>query len=131
MWDNIGHKLQSLAKVICWIGIIGSFIWGIVTMLSSNQDQPDFFMGILNIVLGCLGSWIGSWSIYGLGLVVEYVENGGGKSSYTDTSAGFAFHGTKTSDGGTLTAGSYWTCPDCKARNPMSKIECKECGKIR
>lgn len=50
---------------------------------------------------------------------------------YTDTSAGYAFHGAKTSDGGTLTAGSYWTCPQCKTRNPMSKIECKECGQIR
>ena len=58
MWDNIGSKLQSLAKTICWLGIIGSIIWAY-------------------LVLGCLASWIGSWALYGLGLVVEYVENGG------------------------------------------------------
>lgn len=30
MWDNIGRKLQSLAKVVCWLGIIGSVIMAIV-----------------------------------------------------------------------------------------------------
>ena len=132
MWDNIGRKLQSLAKFICWFGIIGSAVWGIVIMSQSSHYQSTVLAGLLTLVLGCLGSWIGSWSIYGLGRVVEYVENGGSKgASYTDSSAGYAFHGAATSDGGTLTSGSYWTCPNCKTRNPMSKIECKECGKVR
>ena len=131
MWDNIGRRLQSLAKVLCWIGIIGSVIFAIVLWTQNSRYQSTILMGILYLVIGCLASWIGSWAMYGLGLVVEYVENGGGKSSFTDTSAGFAFRGTKTSDGGTLTSGSYWTCPDCKTRNPMSKVECKECGKVR
>ena len=131
MWDNIGRKLQSLAKVICWIGIIGSVIFGIVIMAQSNRYQSTILTGVLYLVFGCLGSWIGSWAMYGLGLVVEYVENGGGRSSYTVTSAGYAFHSTTTSDGGVLTSGSYWTCPKCKTRNSLSKIECKECGTIR
>ena len=40
--------------------------------------------------------------------------------------------GIQTSDGGFIpTAGNYWTCPKCKNRNPMSKVECRECGTIR
>ena len=130
MWNDIGRKLQTLAKVFCWLGIIGSIVWGIVIMTQNNRIQSPIFTGILYIVIGCLASWIGSWAIYGLGIVVEYVENGGGRS-YAESPAGSAFHGTTTSDGGVQTLGSYWTCPKCKARNPMSKVECKECGNIR
>lgn len=132
MWDNIGRKLQGLAKVVCWIGIIASVISGIVIMNQSTSYYSTILLGLLSIVLGCLFSWIGSWAMYGLGLVVENVENGvGSRTSFTDTSAGYAFHGTKTEDGGTLTSGSYWTCPGCQTRNPMSKVTCKQCGKVR
>ena len=72
MWDNIGSKLQKLAKVICWIGIIFSVIGGIV-MITQRQAVA----GIVYIILGPLLSWIGSWTMYGLGLVVESVENKG------------------------------------------------------
>ena len=72
MWDNIGSKLQKLAKVICWIGIIFSVIGGIVMI-----TQKQAVLGILYIILGPLFSWIGSWTMYGLGLVVESVENKG------------------------------------------------------
>ena len=66
------------------------------------------------------------------GLILHYLEyNTSSNVSYSDSSAGYAFHGAKTSDGGTLTSGSYWTCPNCNTRNPMSKVECKECGKVR
>ena len=60
MWDNIGIRLQKLAKVICWIGAILSVIGGIV-MITQNQAGQ----GIVYI------------SMYGLGLVVESVENKG------------------------------------------------------
>ena len=71
MWDNIGVKLQKLAKVICWLGIIVSVIFGIV-LLTQNQ----IVLGLVYIILGSIFSWIGSWSVYGLGLVVEKTENG-------------------------------------------------------
>ena len=71
MWDNIGVKLQKLAKVICWLGIIVSVIFGII-LLTQNQ----IVLGLVYIILGSIFSWIGSWSVYGLGLVVEKVENG-------------------------------------------------------
>ena len=72
MWENIGSKLQKLAKVICWIGIILSVIGGIVMI-----TQKQAVLGIVYIILGPLFSWIGSWTMYGLGLVVENVENKG------------------------------------------------------
>ena len=81
MWNNIGHKLQSLAKVICWVGIICSIIMAIVLWTQSNEYKSTVLSGLLYLILGCAGSWIGSWAIYGLGLVVEFVEDGGSLSS--------------------------------------------------
>lgn len=76
MWENIGRRLQGLAKVICWLGIIGSVITAIVLWSQNSRYQPTVLLGIIYLVIGCLVSWIGSWSMYGLGLVVEQVENG-------------------------------------------------------
>ena len=123
MWDNIGSRLQALAKVLCWVGIIGSVISGIVVA------QANVPIGILYLVLGALISWIGSWAMYGLGLVVEAVENGGIASVSGSASAA---RGIKTEDGGVqMTASNSWVCPHCKTRNPRSKVMCSECGATR
>ena len=70
MWDNIGRKLQKLAKILCWIGISISAILGLYII-----SRGQFIIGIVRIVTGGLLSWIASWIIYGLGIVVEYVED--------------------------------------------------------
>ena len=41
------------------------------------MTQNQIVIGLVYLILGSVMSWIGSWSIYGLGLVVEKVENGG------------------------------------------------------
>ena len=68
-------------------------------------------------------------------MILHYLEYNSGSSNnlmYSDSSAGYSVHGIKTSDGGVqMTSGSYWTCPKCKNRNPLSKVECRECGTIR
>ena len=84
MWNNIGHKLQTFAKILCWLGIIGSVIAGIAAIVAGSGSSYRYgysagsgiLAGLLTIVLGSLFSWIGSWAMYGLGLVVEKVEHG-------------------------------------------------------
>ena len=127
MWNNIGRRLQTAAKVFCWLGIIGSVILAIVLWGNNSRYQSTILAGFLYLVLGSICSLVSSWAMYGLGLVVEKVEYGPSVPS-----SGYMSGGIKTEDGGvTMTAGNYWVCPDCKTRNPMSKIECKECGKVR
>ena len=65
MFDNIGEKIKTFAKVVCWIGIIVSFIFGVLLVNSSG------LIGILTIVVGSLASWIGSFSLYGFGELIE------------------------------------------------------------
>ena len=80
MWSNIGHKIQVLAKVICWIGIVLSVIAGIAIIAGgsavrsygySYNTGSSTLIGILTIVLGALGSWLGSLTLYGFGEPIE------------------------------------------------------------
>ena len=57
MFNHIGRKIKTWAKIQCWIGIILCVI-----------------VGALIVVLGSLLSWIGSWITYGFGSVVENTE---------------------------------------------------------
>ncbi|MBQ6060308.1 MAG: hypothetical protein IJL36_02580 [Clostridia bacterium] len=84
MWSNIGHKIKTLAKVICWIGIVLSVIAGIAVIAGGNTVRSYGYTyntgsttltGILVIVLGALGSWLGSFMMYGFGELVERVTN--------------------------------------------------------
>ncbi len=127
MWDNIGRKLQGLAKFVCWIGIISSIITAIVLWTQNNSYQPTILAGFLYLIIGCLLSWIGSWAMYALGLVAEHVENGGSIS----TSVYMNSNNSSSETGAYLSSNNYWVCPKCKNRNPRSKVECKECGTLR
>lgn len=84
MWSNIGHKIKTLAKVICWIGIVLSVLVGIMAIATGGTLQSygytyntgnNILAGILVIVLGVLGSWLGSLTMYGFGELVERAMN--------------------------------------------------------
>lgn len=68
MFNNIGGKIKTLAKVICWIGIIGSIIGGIGCIAA---DEDMILYGLLIAVGGSLFSWIGSFFTYGFGELIE------------------------------------------------------------
>lgn len=84
MFNNIGHKIQVLAKVLCWIGIICWVITGFALMAGSSSmtyrlngefvranSGAGVVAGILTIVVGVLVSWIGSLVLYAFGQLVE------------------------------------------------------------
>ena len=136
MWDNIGRKLQSLAKVVCWLGIIGSVIMGIIIMA---QNQSTIVTGLLYLVIGCLASWIGSWAMYGLGLVVEYVENRGkipsssNPTGNTNTAKTDAETPSEEKKQRRELTENYIVCPNCNLRSSKNYImahkKCPQCGK--
>ena len=75
MFNNIGHKIQVLAKVLCWIGIICWVITGLALMAGGSSMtyrlNGEFVAGIMTIIVGVLVSWIGSFLLYGFGQLVE------------------------------------------------------------
>lgn len=68
MFDNIGEKIKGFAKVVCWIGIIASVVFGFSIM--SNGHRLYSLLGILAAGLGSLLSWVGSFITYGFGQLV-------------------------------------------------------------
>ena len=80
MFSNIGGKIKTLAKVLCWIGIAASLITGIAAISSGNtavrvngsySNVSGTAAGIAVIIIGCLASWIGSFFAYGFGQLIE------------------------------------------------------------
>ena len=69
MFDNVGGKLKGLAKVLCWLGIIGSMISAIV--MWSRGYGFAIAGGIFTLIIGCLASWLSSLGLYAFGQLVE------------------------------------------------------------
>ena len=66
MFDNIGSKCKTVAKVLCWLGIIASLAVGVICIISGNVG-----FGLGYIIGGCLVSWLGSLGLYGIGEAAE------------------------------------------------------------
>lgn len=79
MFKNIGGKIKGLAKFICWVGIIVSIIIGVAMIAGAKQsnglntytNNSMIVGGILVIVFGILASWVGSFTLYGFGELVD------------------------------------------------------------
>ena len=134
MWSDMGQKLKTLAQIICILGMIVSLIMAISTWNTRVPDEihsswndtakqaSTFWPGLKTLIIGCLLSWVGSWILYGFGLIVERAENG---YSFSDK-------GLRLPDGGVMPAvWSTWTCRKCKTENPQSRSVCLNCGEIK
>ena len=82
MFNNIGGKIKGLAKFVCWVGIIMCIISGIVIISQGNQlkhisysdsvnGSSMIVTGVLLIIAGSIGSWLGSLVLYGFGELIE------------------------------------------------------------
>ena len=72
MFNNIGGKIKTLARVMCALGICASVL-GACVLWGENSlyNTPTVLSGILLLVIGSLGSWIGSFFTYGFGELIE------------------------------------------------------------
>ena len=71
MFDNIGGKIKTLAEATCVLGILGSVIWAIATLMQSDYYHVTILESILILGLGSLGAWVGSFITYGFGELIE------------------------------------------------------------
>ena len=77
MFDNISDKMKSAATALAILGIIGSIIVGIV-MIAKAEDSYypgiGIWSGWLVIIVGSLSSWVSSFTLYGLGQLIENTD---------------------------------------------------------
>lgn len=73
MFDNVGYKIQRVAKVICWVGIVYFGLGGFAYVFDgvSHDNTEDVILGFVFMICGPLISWIGSLLLYGFGQLIE------------------------------------------------------------
>jgi hypothetical protein len=82
MFTNINGKIKALAKVVCWLGIIGSVIAGIAIIAGGasigyyyNMSGGSMIIpGLLIMIIGSIASWAGSLALYAFGELGENTE---------------------------------------------------------
>lgn len=72
---DIGKKIKTLAKILCWTGIVGFGITGfIIFIIAANTfygGEVFVGLGFAILIIGPLTSWVGSFFIYGFGELVD------------------------------------------------------------
>ena len=79
MFTNVGGKIKSLAKFMCYLGIalsvgVGGWLLYCIPRGYGSEQQMLLVGGIATIVVGSLLSWLGSLGLYGFGQLVESTE---------------------------------------------------------
>lgn len=84
MYQNIGKKIQTLAKIIGWLLLIAGAIACLVFLIKSAEVSSDYryaerlkeeynTYAIISLVSGFVG-YISTWILYGFGQIVEDVR---------------------------------------------------------
>ena len=73
MFDHIGGKIKNVAKAVCWIGISLSILLGLILLIALSPDSLAIAIAVAIpvTVLGAFLSWIGSFTLYGYGELIE------------------------------------------------------------
>ena len=150
MFDNIGGKIKGVAKVVTWLGIIGSCLAGFVMLVEGvDGDEMLALYGILLAGLGSLFSWLGSLTLYGFGQLIEnsdlLVEQGRLRQMNSGTSAApatpaytapaYAAPVAPVQNNGaneaTVLVGEYSNqCTRCGTWQSKNNLSCTTCGAV-
>jgi hypothetical protein len=71
MYNNIGRKIKTLAKVICICIAVVWIIIGFSLILNRYSSPFVRLMGLLIILIGPLFAWVNSFLLYGYGELIE------------------------------------------------------------
>ena len=77
MFDNIGVKIQKVAKIITWVNIVISIIGGIALFFCGILIDEMLWLILLapiEVLLGCVMAWLSTIILYGFGKLIEDVE---------------------------------------------------------
>lgn len=126
MFDNIGDKIKTVAKVIVWLSIIGWVIIGSV-MIAEARDSYDpsaieTLSGWLVMIAGSFSSWVSSLVLYGLGQLIENTD--GISSKYAANVSDKTKPSSNCTKSSTNSDSYIGTCELCNKEN-VEVVECK------
>ena len=152
MFDNMGGKIKTLAKVLVFLGILASVIGAIVLWAQAGQVSSRtgsyyysaqsgesttlVITGFVVLVVGVLASWVSSFVLYGFGQLVEnsdiiaqsmtagptHLTSGGGQGK-TESTRVHPLLGNSASSNKSATR----ICPDCGAKVDSTLSFCPRC----
>lgn len=125
MFKDIGGKIKTLATVVYWIGTVLSVMYGYVLMM-----EISFWPGLLTIVLGALGTRIGSFVLYGFGQLVENSDACAAMAKNANAPQPESQDTLSESSAEEASPLSTWTC-DCGATNSDTLDYCLSCRRKR
>lgn len=129
MFNNIGNKIKTLAKVVCYLGIALSCIFGLVIFSEAlNGKSEDVLIGFLTSILvagiGSLLSWTSSFTLYGFGELIHSNDNMA-QNIYLIAEK---FIDQKDVKSKIVQDSSTWICPECAFNNSNNSKQCCNCG---
>lgn len=68
MYEGIGGKIKSFAKVVFIIEALGAIITGLILMFT---DDDLALYGLITFILGPIAAWVSTWLLYAFGELVE------------------------------------------------------------
>lgn len=140
MFENIGGKIKGLARITAILGIMAFVIYGIVLF------SVSVLMGILVAVIGSLASWIGGFTLYGFGELIDATQSLNVKMNrvceiqeqimkivsertvVTSTVTEPVEQPAVKMNAPVYEKCEAWECSFCKTRNDEDRSECKRCG---
>ena len=73
MFNNVGKKIMILAKILCWVGMLGGAITGLVFCIV--DDGYYIALGLPLLFGSPILFWIGSWWLYSWGELCDNVSD--------------------------------------------------------
>ena len=77
-FDNVGEKIKSLTKWSCWITVL--LIWiaapfAFIVLVVDDWTADLCWIPLVAAVVGPIIVWIGSWTMYAFGEMVQGISN--------------------------------------------------------
>ena len=130
MFDNIGGKIKTLAKVICVLGIIASVILAIVMFVAAEEgpystEGTYTTLGVIFLIGGPLMSRIGSFFTYGFGELIEKTTEIANNTKPIKSNQNTYSHSNNTSTP-SASVTHKWVCEKCNKLTATTP--CEHCG---
>lgn len=138
MFENIGNKIKVLAKVICILGMVASFISGISVLISvarlasygADEYVPlGLLFFIIIVAVGSLISWIGCFKLYAFGELVQSNKNIEHYCKQINQKLLQETNFVKNTSNISANIDECRICKNCGNKNEKKAVFCVGCGK--